>query len=81
MHAYVVKNIDDFPVWLEFTDGSGTLLRPNATFVWQGSRNSDSLLQPHVDAGRLSVWTIGCDPSGESVPQQVIDFEWREDGF
>lgn len=82
MHTYIVKNIDDYPIVLEFTDGSSKKIRPHSLCIWQGPEENLDFLQDYVDAGKLDVWTFEVDFAARQMERKpLINFEWLKEGF
>lgn len=82
MNTYIVKNIDDYPMLLEFQDNSRIKLRPGGLYVWQGPDENVDFLQDYVDAGKLSVWTFETDFTSQQLEKSPeILFDWLKEGF
>ena len=82
-HTYIVKNIYEDPILLEFTDGSNIRVRPGGVHVWQGPENNLNFLQEYVDEGQLEVSVFETDFTGFEVRPTLPlpKFDWQREGF
>lgn len=84
MNTYVVKNIGDHPIVLEFEDNSSVKLRPNGKYLWQGPEDNLHFLQDYVDSGQLQAWTFEIDFTPQELEPRVMErvaINWLKEGF
>jgi hypothetical protein len=82
MITFVVKNLGDSPLLLQFDDETRVKLRPHGLHVWQGPSVNTERLQEYVDEGRLEVTVFEYDLTGKGIhPRKQVDFDWSREGF
>lgn len=73
MHGFIVENISEDHLMLQFSDGLKIWLRPSSKYCWRGINQDVRFLQDLVDKNQLDVWVF--------YPQEEYKIDWRQEGF
>lgn len=78
-HTYIVRNMEDFPISLSFTDGVVVKLNPGQVFSYTGSEMLNySILQDMVDNSDVEVYCLTIPFLGGCRDLKV---SWGKEGF
>lgn len=86
MDTYVIRNLEDNPVIIQFTDGTHKRLNPGHFFMYVGPSDNYAVLQDMVDTGTIDVYLIDTDLSSmvywsDYESDESLPVEWKKEGF
>jgi hypothetical protein len=79
MFNYAVRNMEDVPILLKFTDNTYKEIRPGKCYFYSSPVNASYVLQKIVDSFEVDVYEIAIDTSEEQM--SCLDFSWLKEGF
>ena len=80
MERFVVVNVIDEPVYLEFMDGHCHRLDAGKFFTFVGPFDNHRSFQPLIDEGSIQVYTTGLSYYQEfERPHKAVT--WQKEGF
>ena len=79
MFNYAVRNMEDVPILLKFTDNTYKEVDPGKCHFYSSPINANYILQKIVDSFDVDVYEISIETSDDKL--SPLDFHWTKEGF